>query len=110
MVIGPAVCGEVNDIAWELCCSSREASVAFNPFAILDVTKTMWPVTDSRIETERVIDAEQFYRLLDGVAIDDTGLFEQKRQDWENYYNFSRPPWQSRRPDPLRMATREDSV
>jgi len=32
-VIGPGVCGEIDDIESELCSSSREASVSFVPFA-----------------------------------------------------------------------------
>ena len=33
----------------------------------------------------------EFYRLLEGVVIDDTGLFNEKLQEWEDFYNFSRP-------------------
>jgi hypothetical protein len=36
-VIGPGVCGEVDDIESELCHSSREASVSFVPLANLDI-------------------------------------------------------------------------
>ena len=39
-VIGPGVCGEIDDIESELCSSSREASVGFVPFANLD----MWDI------------------------------------------------------------------
>ena len=45
-------------------------------------------------KVERVahrIDAEEFYRLLDGVVEDDTGLFNQKLKEWESYYNYHRP-------------------
>jgi hypothetical protein len=34
---------------------------------------------------------EEFYRLLDGVVIDDTHLFNDKLQEWEDYYNYHRP-------------------
>jgi hypothetical protein len=34
---------------------------------------------------------EEFYRLLDGVIIDDTHLFNDKLQEWEDYYNYHRP-------------------
>ena len=34
---------------------------------------------------------EEFYRLLDGVIIDDTKLFNDKDQEWEDYYNYHRP-------------------
>ena len=37
------------------------------------------------------IDAEEFYRLLEGQVIDDTNLFSQKLQEWEDYYNYHRP-------------------
>ena len=30
-------------------------------------------------------------RLLDGVIEDDTGLFNQKLKEWEDYYNYHRP-------------------
>jgi beta-phosphoglucomutase-like phosphatase (HAD superfamily) len=34
---------------------------------------------------------EEFYRLLDGVIIDDTKLFNDTLQEWEDYYNYHRP-------------------
>ncbi len=37
------------------------------------------------------IDEEEFYRMLDGVVIDDTDLFNDKLQEWEDFYNFNRP-------------------
>jgi hypothetical protein len=37
------------------------------------------------------IDAEEFYRLFDGVVIDDTRLFNEKLQEWEDFCNFHRP-------------------
>jgi hypothetical protein len=36
-LIGPGVCGEIDDIESELRSSSREASVSFVPFANLDL-------------------------------------------------------------------------
>jgi transposase InsO family protein len=49
-----------------------------------------------RIHTNRPdelvhIDAEEFYRMLEGVVIDDTELFNDKLQEWENFYNYHRP-------------------
>ena len=35
-VVGPEVCGDIDDLETELCCSSREASFSFIPFANLD--------------------------------------------------------------------------
>ena len=29
--------------------------------------------------------------MLNGVVIDDTELFNNKAQEWENFYNFNRP-------------------
>jgi transposase InsO family protein len=36
-------------------------------------------------------DADEFYRLLDGVVLDDARLFTAKLQEWEDFYNFDRP-------------------
>jgi hypothetical protein len=38
-----------------------------------------------KVELSHRIDAEEFYRMLDGVVIDDTGLFNEKLQEWENF-------------------------
>jgi hypothetical protein len=35
--------------------------------------------------------AEEFYRLLDGVVIDNAKAFNDKPQEWEDYYNYHRP-------------------
>ena len=43
------------------------------------------------MERSHRIDAEEFYRLLDGVVIDDTQLFNDKLAEWENFYNYHRP-------------------
>jgi transposase InsO family protein len=43
------------------------------------------------VERSHRIDAEEFYRLLDGVVIDDTNLFNDKLRDWEDFYNYHRP-------------------
>ena len=37
------------------------------------------------------IDEEEFYRLLEGVVIEDVGGFNAKLQEWETYYNYHRP-------------------
>ena len=34
---------------------------------------------------------EEFYRMLNGVVIDGTDLFNEKLQEWEDFYNFNRP-------------------
>ena len=46
---------------------------------------------NGKVERSRRIDAEEFCRLLDGVVEDDTGLFNQKLKEWEDYYNYHRP-------------------
>jgi hypothetical protein len=49
------------------------------------------PRLDGKVERSHRIDADEFYRLLDGVVIDDTGLFNERLREWENLYNFNRP-------------------
>ena len=46
---------------------------------------------NGKVERSHRIDAEEFCRLLDGVVEDDTGLFNQKLKEWEDYYNYHRP-------------------
>ena len=55
-VIGPEVGGEMDDIEWELYCSSREASVGWVPFVDRDVASMMRTLGDSRIELERLME------------------------------------------------------
>ncbi|SED92699.1 helix-turn-helix domain-containing protein [Streptomyces sp. TLI_105] len=43
------------------------------------------------VERSHRIDAEEFYRMLDGILIDDTGVFNDKLRKWEDYYNYHRP-------------------
>jgi hypothetical protein len=43
------------------------------------------------VERSHRIDADEFYRLLDGVVLDDARLFTTKLQEWEDFYNFDRP-------------------
>ena len=59
-------------------------------------------------ERSHRIYAEEFYRLLDGVIIDDTKIFNNKLQEWEDYYNYHRPRRRPRRPNPLRTTQTED--
>ena len=49
------------------------------------------PRLNGKVERSHRIDAEEFYRILDGVVIDDTELFNDKLQEWEDFYNFHRP-------------------
>jgi len=54
---------------------------------------------NGKVERSRRIDAEEFCRLLDGVVEDDTGLFNQKLKEWEDYYKPPAPR-QAWRPNP----------
>ncbi len=49
------------------------------------------PRLNGKVERSHRIDEEEFYRMLEGVVIDDTKLFNEKLQEWENFYNFERP-------------------
>jgi transposase InsO family protein len=53
--------------------------------------KPRTPRLNGKVERSHRIDAEEFYRLLDGVVIDDAKIFNDKLQDWENFYNYHRP-------------------
>ncbi|MFJ4321481.1 integrase core domain-containing protein, partial [Streptomyces lavendulae] len=49
------------------------------------------PHLNGKVERSHRIDAEEFYRMLAGVVIDDTGAFNDKLREWEDYYNYHRP-------------------
>ena len=53
--------------------------------------KPSTPRLNGKVERSHRIDEEEFYRMLDGVVIDDTELFNDKLQEWEHFYNFDRP-------------------
>ena len=53
--------------------------------------KPATPRLNGKVERSHRIDAEEFYRLLDGVVIDDTKLFNDKLAEWETFYNYHRP-------------------
>ncbi|MFD6326511.1 IS481 family transposase [Streptomyces sp. NPDC058442] len=53
--------------------------------------KPRTPRSNGRVERSHRIDAEEFYRLLDGVVIDDAEVFNDKLREWEGYYNYHRP-------------------
>ncbi len=48
------------------------------------------PRLNGKVERSHRIDAEAFYRMLDGVVIDDAGVFNERLLEWENFYNFDR--------------------
>ena len=53
--------------------------------------KPATPRLNGKVERSHRIDAEEFYRLLEGVTIDDTDMFNDRLREWEDYYNFERP-------------------
>jgi transposase InsO family protein len=53
--------------------------------------KPATPRLNGKVERSHRIDQEEFYRMLEGVVIDDTELFNDRLQEWESFYNFNRP-------------------
>jgi transposase InsO family protein len=53
--------------------------------------KPATPRLNGKVERSHRIDEEEFYRMLEGVVIDDTRLFNDRLQEWETFYNFNRP-------------------
>jgi Integrase core domain len=53
--------------------------------------KPRTPQLNGKVERSHRIDAEEFYRLLDGTVIDDAKTFNDKFREWEDYYNYHRP-------------------
>ncbi|MDH3226036.1 MAG: IS481 family transposase [Thermoleophilia bacterium] len=49
------------------------------------------PRLNGKVERSHRIDAEEFYRLLEGVVIDDSELFNERLREWEDFYSFERP-------------------
>jgi transposase InsO family protein len=49
------------------------------------------PRLNGKVERSHRIDEDEFYRMLEGVVIDDTDLFNEKLREWESFYNYSRP-------------------
>jgi len=44
-----------------------------------------------KVERSDRIDEEEFYRMLQGVVIDDSKLFKERLRECGNFYNFQRP-------------------
>jgi transposase InsO family protein len=53
--------------------------------------KPATPRLNGKVERSHRVDDEEFYRLLHGVVVDNTALFNVKLQEWEHFYNFERP-------------------
>jgi hypothetical protein len=49
------------------------------------------PRLNGEVERSQRIDEEESYRLLDGVAVDDTHLFDEKVREEKHFCNYSRP-------------------
>jgi transposase InsO family protein len=49
------------------------------------------PRLNGKVERSHRVDEEEFYRMLGGVVIDDTKLFNDKLKEWEDFYNYNRP-------------------
>ncbi len=46
---------------------------------------------NGKVERSHRVDDEEFYRILGGVVIDATKLFNDKLKEWEDFYNYGRP-------------------
>ena len=53
--------------------------------------KPATPRLNGKVERSHRTDAEEFYRRLEGVVIDDSELFSDRLRQWEDFYNFDRP-------------------
>jgi transposase InsO family protein len=53
--------------------------------------KPATPRLNGKVERSHRIDGEEFYRMLKGVLIDDTQLFNDKLAEWQDFYNYHRP-------------------
>jgi transposase InsO family protein len=49
------------------------------------------PRLNGKVERSHRTDDEEFYRMLDGVMIDDAQVFNDKLREWEDFYNYHRP-------------------
>jgi transposase InsO family protein len=47
---------------------------------------------NGKVKRSHRIDQDEFYRVLEAVGIDDRELFNDRLQEWEDFYNFRRPP------------------
>lgn len=63
------------------------------------------PRLNGKVERSHRIDADEFYRMLDGVVIDDAKVFNAKLLEWEHFLQFRASARSPGRPDSLRAAT-----
>ena len=69
--------------------------------------KPRTPRLNGKMERSHRIDAEEFYRLLDGVVIDDVNIFNAKLKEWQDYYNYHRPHGGLNGQTPMRDSDRK---
>jgi transposase len=48
--------------------------------------KPATPRLNGKVERSHRIDQEEFYRMLEGAVIDDTGVFNVRLKEWEDFY------------------------
>ena len=70
--------------------------------------KPATPRLNGKVERSHRIDGEEFYRQLKGVVIDNTALFNERLQEWQDFYNYHRPHGALGGQTPLRTPTAED--
>ena len=90
------------------CCDGRRWIGAFDRGIRHVYIKPAAPRLNGKVERSGRIDEEEFSRVLDGVAIDDTALFNDKLQEWEGFYNFNQPT-EASTDRPLRTTKTEGS-
>jgi len=66
------------------------------------------PRLNCEIERSHRIDAEELCRMLDEVAIDDAGVFNERLHEWENFSQFQPTPRWTRRTDAIRTTAAEN--
>jgi transposase InsO family protein len=70
--------------------------------------KPATPRLNGKVERSHRIDAEEFYRQLKGVLIDDTAPIQRAPPGMAGLLQLPSPAWQPRRPDPLRTPPPEN--
>ncbi|WP_202968370.1 integrase core domain-containing protein [Rhodococcus pyridinivorans] len=67
------------------------------------------PRLNGKVERSHRIDSDEFYRLLEGEVIDDANLFAERLQQWEDHYNYDRPPRGAGRSNTVRTPPTEST-
>ena len=69
--------------------------------------KPRTPRLNGKVERSHRIDAEEFYRLLEGVVIDDAQVFNDKLREWEDFHNYHRPRGSLNGQTPMKDSSNE---